>query len=118
MKSSDISIRPARAGDIQDFFGSAVPETIRAFVAEYRGVPHCIAGIYLFHGKWIVFSDVKSLDLPKMTIWRGANMLMEKLKSLNVPMTAIPDDGICGSERFLERMGFTKTQGGLYTWQS
>lgn len=117
MKKSDITIRPATIEDIREFWGEDIPKTIRAFVVECGGISQCIAGVYQHQYDWIVFSDMKENNFPKMTIWRAANMLMEKLKSLNLPLTAIPDECIERSGVFLERLGFIK-QGSVYKWQS
>jgi hypothetical protein len=121
MKKHDLHIRTATAGDIHDFYGGGVPYTSRAWVVEVGGVPACVAGAYRANGVYVAFSCMKQgMDLPKMTIWRGALMLMDKIASMNVPVLAIPESGFVAAPAFLKRLGFVEAEpvkeGMVYRW--
>ena len=98
---NEITIRPATSEDIEFFFGKKIPHTIRAWVAEYNGVPACLAGVYINGALATGFSELKG-DIPKKAIYRGGKMLAEKFKELNIPIQAEAKNG-----KFLERLGFT-----------
>lgn len=99
-----IEIRPARPGDFPPVCGKANDRTVIAFTVEWGGEPVCIAGVTLEKGQFIIFSDIREgVNAPKMTVWRTARKLAERIKSLNLPAVTAP----CHTGRFLETLGLT-----------
>lgn len=113
MKKDEIHIRPATSDDIEIFFDDKLPVTVRGWVAEYFGEPACFVGIYYQNNVAIAFSELREMDIPKKAIFRGAKMLMEKVKSLGIPVQAEAESG-----KFLKKMGFTQNnkEGTMFIW--
>lgn len=105
----DVEIKRANAEDIKAFYAEGSPKSCYAWVAYYKGVPTCLAGVTIERrAGCVAFCDIKENDAPKMTIWRTANVLFSHMKSLGLPMIAIycfPDAQRRGQE-FVKRLGF------------
>lgn len=101
MKASEITIRPATLGDIEEFFGRKPDRTVKAMVVEKDGEPACIAGVTFGKGYVEAFSDMKPVDVPRRTIWRYA----QKLKAM-IHATGLPCIATTGNPKFLEKLGF------------
>lgn len=97
-----VEIKQASAEDIREFTGHYCPYTVYAWIAYYRGMPACLAGVMLEPGKAVPFSDVLPNKAPKPTIWKTARVLFENIKSLNLPLTT----ACLNYSRFLEELGF------------
>jgi hypothetical protein len=113
--SDRITIRPATADDIRGFYPAGLGRSVRAWVAEVEGDVQAIAGVLATGEYLLVFSDMKAgAGLPKLTIWRGAKMLLAKIAALNLPLLAVAHD--C-SGPFLMRLGFLATDDhGVFVW--
>lgn len=97
-----VEIRYTIATDFPSVCNRVNDKTVKAFTVLLDGNPVCIAGVTIEKDKFIAFSDVKEgLKAPKMTIWRTARRLAEKLRTLNLPAVAITKSG-----KFLESLGF------------
>lgn len=104
----DVEIRRANAEDIKAFYPAGSPRTCYVWVAHYKGVPACLAGVTVERGGHVAFCDIKQNDAPKMTVWRTAKVLFNHMKSLGLPMMAIycdPELQRMGQE-FVKRLGF------------
>lgn len=54
----------------------------------------------------IAFSDFKECDVPKMTMYRYSQKIMEFITSLKLPVEVKADVNNPKSAKFLESMGF------------
>lgn len=106
-------IRPATPEDIEFFFGT-IAKTVRAWVVEYNGEPKGIAGTYREGNVTIAFSEILEHTAPKITVYRLAKELMNKMTP---PVYAVPEDCLKGSRKFLESLGFERVKGNIYIWQ-
>ena len=120
----NVVIRPAKAEDVRVFFGT-LPQTVQAWAVDYNGELAAIAGIARHPASMVAFSYRKpDVVVSKMTIWRTALKLWEKMKSAGHPVIfAIADDCFMNSPEFLKRLGFTpindKTaHGEVFVWQT
>lgn len=104
-----ITSRPATQADLIAWYGFAPPMTMRARVWEDETGLLGLAGHHLAEGKIVVFSEMKP-DLPELAVWRAAKQFMA---GLNLPAVCYTE----GSGRFLERLGWNKTDDGEYLWQ-
>lgn len=110
-----ITIRGATQDDVRAFYPAGLGRSVRAWVAEVDGDVRAIAGVLPTPDYLLVFSDMKAgADLPKLTIWRGALRLMERIAALNLPLLAVETN--C-SGPFLQRLGFLPTDDyGVFAW--
>jgi len=109
MSIGTITNRPARPGDILDFYGQLPLRSVRAWVMEIDGVVEGIAGYGIDGEVMSVFSDVND-GVPKMTIWRQAKKFMD----------GVPSPAFCRctetSAPFLERLGWTRLSGDVFRY--
>lgn len=91
-------------------------------MAEYKGVPVCLAGVARVDGGLFAFSELRDHDAPKMTVYRTARALFEKIKKTGPVIIADPEqlrlDIAKNAPRFLESLGFYRIDGGLYRWDN
>lgn len=101
------------------FYGSPLPVSARAWVAELDGEVIGIAGYYLKGGAALVFSDMTdAMRAYPVTIMREAKRVMAEIR---VPAVCIASSERKGSARFLRRLGWTfarsTDEGEAYAWQ-
>lgn len=82
-------IRPATKADIEAYYGTLPPQTIRAWVGEKDGKMMGIGGYSLAKGAVIVFTDHRP-EISKRDIVRGARFLMRIYRDLKMEVLAIP----------------------------
>lgn len=99
----DVEIRQATRQDVINFLGREIPTSIQAWIASYKGVDACLAGIMKYETSIIAFSDVKENTAPKITVYKTAKALNELIKGLGLPMVA----GCKNKSKFLEKLGYT-----------
>lgn len=112
-----IRVEFATAEDLAANYGAPVERTVRA-VAFKRGaeVVGC-AGLYLDAGRMVLFSDVKDeVRRAPRAIVKAYRTLLGIAKRTGLAVHAVPDPGIGASTRFLEHMGFTYLDRGVYQW--
>ena len=72
-----------------------------------------MAGYKMEAGHFIVFSDFKKdVKINKVSIWRGALVVMDMIAKENIPMYAVAHN-----ERLCAKLGFKRVRGDLYKWQ-
>lgn len=108
---------------MRHFYPKGSPRTAYSWVAFYKGAPACLAGLIVEKGGCIAFSEIKEgIKAPKITIWRTARALMERIKGLNLPMYAACDFNDKMAHEFVKRLGFSRErnfQGSeLFKWQT
>jgi len=117
-----LEIKPATRHDIKEFYGDKMRDTCRAWSAFYDGKLVCIGGVSITRNLMLVFMEMRTQsEVPKMTIWRGALHVWEKIKALNYPvMYAVADPKLSTAPAFLERLGFehieSSARGEIYRW--
>ena len=111
-----ITIRPATATDVRLFYPAGLGRSVRAWVAELEGDVRCIAGVLGTGEYLLVFSELRRIEgVPKLTIWRGAKMMLDRIAALGLPLLAIKNNDAAGP--FLERLGFIQTENdGVFSW--
>lgn len=102
----NVEIRYAHEADLK-YFGARQERSMRALVIEKDGVPVAIAGLTFGDGVIEVFSDMKDVDVPKITIWKYSRLVLDMIKEWNMPMIAIASSCKMNSEKFLTKLGFT-----------
>lgn len=110
-----ITLRPATPDDVRAFHPEGLPRTVRAWVVVVDGQPQCLAGVTIAGEHVIVFSEIADkASLPKLTIWRGSKLVMQRVAAMGLPVVAVEEDG---SGAFLKRLGFVPTADeGVYAW--
>jgi hypothetical protein len=104
----DVEIKPATAQSIREFYPDGAPQSCYGWIATYKGKAACFAGFTVSRGGYMAFCDIKQNDAPKLTIWRTARAMFEKMKAMGVPMMAIycdPENQKRG-QAFVRRLGF------------
>ena len=104
------------------FYNKLPHYSTRSWAFEYNGRLAAIAGVQYTPQNFMVFSDVMGgIEIPKMTMWRGALEVFGEIKKLNKPLTAICTGEFINSGNFLKRLGFElySIQDGqeVYQWQ-
>lgn len=123
MTGHNIEIRPITSQDILAFYGHGLRETVRGWSVYLDGELAAICGITIGHGIMVAFSEVKpGLEVPKITIWRTANDLMDRIKTLGYKrFFAVASPSIPGAPAFLERLGFihveSSVRGEVFKWE-
>ncbi len=115
------SIRNATEGDLLEFFDRLPPFSTRSWAVDYDGELACVAGVQFTPQNVLVFSDIKDIDVPKLTVWRATLEVFEKIKKLNLPLAAVCTGEFLNSGEYLKKLGFmfhSKNEGmEVYTWQ-
>lgn len=110
-------IRPATAELLARFYGQAPTRTQRAVVAVDGERVIGVAGVYPDGARMVMFSELTDeLKRDKRAIVRGIRAV-RRLAPAGVPVHALADPDIAGSEVLLEHMGFTPVHGRVYAWQ-
>ena len=118
----DVEIRQATADDIRLFYPEGPPRTSYSWIAYYKGIPACLAGLIIERGGCIAFSEIKpDINAPKTTIWRAAKQLYDKIVQLNLPMYAMCELNDIMAQKFVTRLGFKHQREfrgmELFVWQ-
>lgn len=115
------TIRPATQADIEDFIGP-LDQTVRAWVVEYKGEKVALAGtVRISPFASLAFSHIRETDAPKITIYRTAVKLFEKIKTTGSVIIADPNENepaiASGAPAFLKSLGFHEIDG-VYRWDN
>lgn len=123
MTSPKPIIRTATAADLDEFYGDERPSaSMRAIVVEIDGKVAGVAGIS-YHGDIMTaFSKMDdSLRKYPVTIMKAARRFTDILNKHGRNVFAISACYEKGSDRFLERVGFTfvgeTSEGRVYQWR-
>lgn len=106
----DVEIRRATSQDVALFYGEECPRTCYAWIAFYKGKAACVAGLTVDRrAGCIAFSEIKpDINAPKITIWRTAKQLSDKIVQLGFPMYAACDLSDKMAQEFVKRLGFIR----------
>lgn len=117
-----VTIRPGRAGDVVEFYGSQFPATLRLWTAEADdGEIIGLAGYYLQRDYIVVFSDMhERMERYPVLIMKTARRIMEHIDKTGLPAVCFCKGGRSGV--FLRRLGWTQlvVDGEMeaYRWQN
>jgi hypothetical protein len=119
---SKVIIRPANGQDFYEVYGHSPARNMKAYAAELDGKTIAVGGLYYFPEQIIAFTKIKEgYENQKVGLAKGCLKLMEMLKRINIPVFAVADPDIEGSEDLLLRCGFEYVkrcdQGEVYVWQ-
>ena len=101
------SIEPATEGLLTAFYGRPPPRTVRALVAVRDGKPIGVAGVWRGAERLVMFSDLSpEARADKRLMVRGIRAVLGLVRDTGLPVHAVADKEVEGSERLLERVGF------------
>ena len=108
---------PATAELLHRFYGEAPKRSQRAVVALDGERVVGVAGVYVDDERWVMFSDLtEELRKDKRTIIKGIRAVMKMTQGRDLPVHALADPEIEGSEVLLEHMGFRPITDRIYQW--
>lgn len=111
-------VRYATPADILAFYGEAPRPSMQAVVLEVDGAVLGVGGLYTEAGRIIGFSDFKPEAANyKLSIIRGAKMILELMRKKRRPIYAVRDESIDTAPGFLAYLGFEQ-DGDYYVWHS
>lgn len=81
-----------------------------------------IGGLYLDGPRWVLFSNMRkdvqaSLMKYRRELLRTCWALLAIAGRKNMPVHAVPDPEVEGSERLLQHLGFAHVDRGVWQWQ-
>lgn len=119
MTNSKIQIVPATVEMFERFVGEAPQRTVRAVAVVRDDEVLGIAGVCVDKCRLVMFSELSDeLKKNKRAIARGIRALMRIAGRFNLPIYAVADKTIEGSDKLLEHLRFQKTVSGVYVWRS
>lgn len=113
-----VRIVPATMELLERFYGEKPVRSQRAIVALKDERIIGVAGIYTDTERSVMFSQMsEECRKDKRAVVRGIRAVMALAKARAMPVHALADPGIEGSEKLLEHMGFEHLRDGIYQWQ-
>lgn len=112
-----ITIRPATATDIAEFYGEPRRETVQAVMVIKEGAIVGIIGLKHEPGRLILFADERPElgdDVRSFTVRRAVLTMVRRGLRSKLPLFSVkaPDSDV------LPRLGFERVCGNLYQWPS
>lgn len=118
----DPEIRGLTEADIMAFYGHPLKSTVRGWAVYWNNELVAICGVTMGPGVMVAFSDIKpDVVAPKVTVWRVALQMMERIKALNLStFYAVASPKLPGAPAFLVRLGFkhieSSARGEVFQW--
>jgi len=113
-------IRPATSDLLTKFYGE-LPRTQKSLVIIEDGELIAVTGLYPDKDRMIMFTDIKEEIRPRLKDYRRTILICAKRlfkMTNNLPVHALADPEIEGSDRMLKHFGFEQLQKDLYSWHS
>lgn len=108
----------ATAEILERFYGDAPARTVRAIAAVRDDRVIGVAGVYADGSRLVMFSQLTDeLRRDRRSIVRGIRRLTELARARRMPVHAVADAAIEGSERLLEHIGFQRVSPEVFVWQ-
>jgi hypothetical protein len=115
---TSIDVIPATAELMRRFYGRTPARTSQAVVAVQGERVLGVAGIYLVNGHAVAFTELSDeIRSNKRLIVRGYRALLPFIRAAGLPVLALCDASIDGSERLLEHYDFKPMTQGVWQWQ-
>lgn len=121
-RRDEVVIRPITHDDILAFYGRGLRRTVKGWAIDLNGELAAICGVTIGGGPVVAFSEIKpDLDVPKITVWRTARDLMDRIEALGFKTVfALASPKIPGAPAFLARLGFihdeSSVRGEVFKW--
>lgn len=110
-------IVPATTELLQRFYGEKPKRSQKAVVALKDDRVIGVAGVYVDDERQVMFADLtEDIRQDKRAVIRGIRAVM-RLAGERLPVHALADPEIDGSEVLLEHMGFRHLQDRIYEWR-
>lgn len=115
---NNVEIRPATTELLQQFYGQAMPRTVRAVVAvDGDGKVLGVGGYYVDGVRAVIFSDLShEVRQQKRVIIKATRATLEMVRASGLSGVAqreTPESAV-----FLEHFGFREFMPGVYEWLS
>lgn len=108
---------PATAEVIRRFYGSAPTRTQMAVAVVDGDRVLGVGGVYLDGPRWVMFSDMTDdLRQKKRTLVRAVRAVQAMISRRTIPVVALADPQIPGSDVLLRHMGAEHVSDGVYAW--
>lgn len=112
-----ISIRKGNSSDIEEICGVSISSPSDLIVISDGDKTIGLCGLLQLNKGVFAFAEIgPELRKRPLSIWRAACALKKVMKSLGKEVFAVADYQEINADRFLCRIGFFKTIGGLYKW--
>jgi hypothetical protein len=110
---------PATAEQLQAFRGQELERSVRAVAAVRDGQVLGVAGIYPGQAGWVMFAELSDdVRRDKRLVIRGYRAVQDLARRRPMPVVAIADPEIPGSDILLEHMGFQRVAPEVFLWHS
>lgn len=112
-------IVPATTEQLQAFRGRTLERSVRAVAAVRNGKVLGVAGIYPGSAGWVMFADLsEEVRRDRRLVVRGYRAVQDLARRRPMPVVAIADPEIPGSDVLLEHMGFQRVAPEVFLWHS
>lgn len=114
-----IEIVPATAETLKRFYGKLPVPTVRAIAVTEGDEVLGVAGFYPDNGRSVLFAKIgEQVDRRKhiRTILICAHRVLSMARELGMPINALADPTIEGSERLIQHLGGERVHREIYQW--
>ena len=113
-----IQIIPATSELLRQFYGEAVPKTVRAVVAMQDGQMVGVGGYYIDRKqRAVIFSDLSEYGMTKKkAIVKATRATLDMVREAGLVGVAMRQTD--ASATYLEHFGFVEYAPGVYEWHS
>lgn len=113
---------PANAEHFARFRGEMPVRTVKAFAVVEGDDVLALAGYYPDQGRIVVFAGIREEARARTGYARAvlshAKALMQEVGALGMPVHAVPEAGVKGSDRLLEHLGFSPEYKDTWAWKA
>lgn len=108
-----VEVRPSTLEDYRVFYNiDSLPFTTRGLSFFLDGELVGLAGVRFFKTFFLVFSEIRpDVNVSRATIYRCGIEVMNMVDDLNIPVVAVPGNGLT-APNFLKHLGFTPDETG------
>lgn len=112
-------IVPATAEMLRRFYGRLPEQTVRALAVTEGDVVLGVTGFYPDNGRTVLFAKIgEQVERRRYvrTILICAHRILEMARTLGMPIQAVADTEIEGSNRLIEHLGAERIHREIYQW--
>lgn len=112
-----VTVRPATAADILEYYGEPCRHTMNAVVIDKAGQLVGIIGVVTRFGQKVLFSEYRpelGNDIRSFAVRRAAIEMTRLAISSKLPVFSVKEE----ESDVLERLGFERVSGDIYQWRS
>lgn len=111
------SIKPATPELLARFYGKLPERTSHAIVAMEGERVIGVAGLYQDGPRMVAFTELDGVRADKRLIVKGYRALLPLMRAAGLPVLALCDAAVEGSERLLLHYKFRPIGEGVWQWQ-